>query len=258
MILRLDHVVIVVPELTAATERYRRRGFDVVRGGGHKNFGSANALIGFGDGVYLELFCFVDRAKASPDHPLWTIAEAGGGLAVYWLGTDDVDDAVTKLREQGFDYTPPSEMNRTRADGKELRFRVATPSGKDFKQLPFLIQDLTARKDRLPPPTSHANGVAAVTSVIVAVPAFEPVKRCFEALLGQQGEAGRDAALDAATLTFTVGSTTVVLAQPDDGGSFAKAAAAVGWGPYAVVAPSGAKLPALEGSFPYDARILAC
>jgi hypothetical protein len=252
---RLDHLVVVVPDLDEASAHYRARGFHVSPGGRHKAFGSANALIRFAHGPYLELFCFVEPGKASPDHPLWATAKAGGGLAVYWIGTDHIDEDVARLRANGFDYTAPAEMTRSRPDGVELRFRVATPNEEDLKQLPFLIQDLGDREDRLPPFVPHANGVTALNSVVVAVPSFTRPRSCLESILSAGGARSQARRLGPEALAFDIGDRRVVLtlSANRDG---AAATMADGWGPYAITVPQPALIPDAPKSVAYDVRFL--
>ena len=65
--LTIDHVVIVVADLEAATVDFRSLGFTVTPGGVHPDWGSHNALIPLADGGYLELIAFRNlNASAGP------------------------------------------------------------------------------------------------------------------------------------------------------------------------------------------------
>ena len=57
MITGIDHLVIAVKDLEAATRAYGELGFTVVPGGRHP-VGTYNTLIAFADGSYLELIGF--------------------------------------------------------------------------------------------------------------------------------------------------------------------------------------------------------
>ena len=87
MIRAIDHLVIAVPDLGAATKTYRDLGFTVVAGGRHPGVGTENALITFRDTSYLELVAF---HEARPDHRWWTPLHQGGGLVDFCLQTDDL------------------------------------------------------------------------------------------------------------------------------------------------------------------------
>lgn len=76
MLTAIDHLVIVVPDLSAAIERYQQLGFSVVAGGRHTTTGTHNALIGLADGSYIELLAFY---QPNPQSPWWGALEHGGG-----------------------------------------------------------------------------------------------------------------------------------------------------------------------------------
>ena len=163
MIRGLDHVVLVVMDLDAAIADHRARGYLVQRGGEHPGGVSHNALIGFADGSYLELFAFHDLAKAGRDHTWAPVAKRGGGWADFALRCDDVDAEAKALGE--LVAGPATPGGRTRPDGVQLAWTVARLR----KPLPFLITDRTARELRVPSgdATRHPNGVAGVTSIVL-------------------------------------------------------------------------------------------
>lgn len=78
MLRQIDHLVVLVPDLEAAIQEYRRAGFTVVPGGTHPT-GTHNALIGFGDGAYLELLAFYED---NPAHRWHRFRAAGGGSSI--------------------------------------------------------------------------------------------------------------------------------------------------------------------------------
>jgi hypothetical protein len=57
---QIDHVVIVVSNLSVAKEKFTEAGFCVSQGGKHAGNVTENALILFKDGSYIELFAPVD------------------------------------------------------------------------------------------------------------------------------------------------------------------------------------------------------
>jgi catechol 2,3-dioxygenase-like lactoylglutathione lyase family enzyme len=162
MLRQLDHVVVVVRNLQAAIDDYRRRGFTVTPGGEHADGITHNALVPFADGSYLELVAFHDRSQ-SLTHRWWKIATEGGGLADFALLSDDLDADSAALGELVESH--PRQGGRIRPDGVELKWRTALLRA----PLPFVIEDVTPRELRVPggAAADHANGATGIASVIV-------------------------------------------------------------------------------------------
>lgn len=138
------------------------------RGGSHPRWGTENALIVFGDGSYLELLAV--REGARTDHRLWRRPDGtlrrSGTVSAFALGVTDLSAAVARLRAAGVPCSDPQDGARLRPDGRRLAWRLAFP---DAGELPFLIEDVTPRADRvpLPPPGSLNAGteLARVSTV---------------------------------------------------------------------------------------------
>lgn len=186
MELRFDHAVIVVPSLADAIREYEAAGFRVLPGGRHDVIPTENALIAFEDGTYLELLALRDdEARASlavrAARPGWA-AELRGGSAVgrrifpLLAGPPGVADFViavrglarlaAEARRRGFPMTGPTPMSRKRNDGVNLEWTLALP---ESHRLPFFIEDVTPREQRVPggDSTRHANGALGVSGVRV-------------------------------------------------------------------------------------------
>jgi hypothetical protein len=177
----IDHVVVLVQELERAMVDYRRLGFEVVPGGRHAS-GTHNALVGFADGTYLELLAF---REASPDHRWWPALLRGGGLVDFCAATDDLEGDIACMRRMGLAISDPRPMSRLRPDGRELRWRLAVLTSSETGLFPFLIQDLTPRRERLPSELRHGNGVVGLAAIRLAVEAVQPVADRYAALLGE-------------------------------------------------------------------------
>lgn len=163
MILGLDHVVLVVPDLAAAVAEHRERGFTVTPGGEHASGLTHNALVGFQDGSYLELIAFHDLAAARGKHSWAPVAERGGGWADFAVLSNDLRQDLAALGD--LVARPPEDGGRTRPDGIEIAWRVARLE----KPLPFVIEDLTARELRVPggEAAKHANGMTRVAGIVL-------------------------------------------------------------------------------------------
>src|SRR5690348_14168851 len=95
MISSIDHVVILVHNLEDAVRDYTALGFTVVPGGEHADGRSANALIAFSDGSYVELIAFRDNIVPE-EHHFYRPSNPEGLVTFALLPTDiqaDVDDA---------------------------------------------------------------------------------------------------------------------------------------------------------------------
>jgi hypothetical protein len=162
MLRQLDHIVLVVRDLTSAMADHRRRGFTVTPGGQHADGVTHNALITFADGTYLEIVAFRDLARALT-HRWWKIAADGGGFADFALLSDDLTGDAAALAD--LVNTPPKEGGRIRPDGVELKWRTALLKA----PLPFVIEDVTARELRVPggAAAEHANGATGIASIVV-------------------------------------------------------------------------------------------
>lgn len=184
MITGIDHVVILVGDLPAATRRYEELGFAVEAGGEHPGWGTENALIPLADGSYLELLAARDPALAAR-HPLWQRPGGGmrspgeyGGFAV---GSSDVSADAAAIRARGLALEGPVEGSRLRPDGRQVRWRLAFPKASG---LPFIIEDETPREVRIAPPARGLGAAAAIDEVEVLVRDLARATQAYERLLG--------------------------------------------------------------------------
>jgi hypothetical protein len=230
---RLDHVVFAVKDLDAAAAKFRRAGFSVVAGGRHVAHGVANMLIGLADGTYLELFCFVEKEKAPPDHAMMPLWLAGEGLAIYWLATTQLDADVARLAELHVPYSAPQELARTKPDGTDVRFRIATPSEPRARCFPFLIEDITPRAERLPAEHEHENGARTIAAIELDVPDTS-VADAYASFLRQSPAA------ENGTWTFAISGARIVLKVSGlPPATFAGLAPRIAWGPARLRLASG-------------------
>ena len=232
MILGIDHIVIAVHNLDAAIETYGGLGFTVVEGGRHP-YGSHNALIGFADGSYIELLAFYED---SPAHPWWDLLhQRGGGLIDFCMATDDIRADLAAFRAKGVDAGDLTDGGRRRPDGYEVRW-INNKVGGDFQGvMPFIIEDVTPREERLPKATAHANGVTGIHCLSLATAKIERDAGIMSAVLKREGQPFDDDALGASGIRFTVGTHIVEYLAPKDKSSLVRThLAANAPAPYAV------------------------
>ena len=210
MLTGIDHIVIAVPDLSAASTRYADLGFTVVPGGRHP-VGTHNALIAFSDGSYIELIAFYEK---NPQHKWWEPLQRGGGLVDFCMQTDDLLADTAAFRRAGVEIDDPSPLSRVRPDGYQLKWVLSIPRAGFRGVAPFLIQDQTPREERVPREHRHANGVIGIGTVTVAVEDGARVHGWYVKALAQPGgDAVRDD-LDAAGARFTIGPHALEFLQP--------------------------------------------
>jgi len=143
MLVSIDHLVLAVPDLdAAASELERAAGLRATGGGRHEALGTANRLVWFGDS-YVELVAVVDREVAAGSWlggPTLAALERGGSFVGWALRTDALDADVRAARATGARFGDPQPGERTRADGRIVRWRIALPGPVGPAELPFLIE----------------------------------------------------------------------------------------------------------------------
>jgi catechol 2,3-dioxygenase-like lactoylglutathione lyase family enzyme len=206
MSLKLDHVVLLVKDLTTAIADFEKLGFNVMIGGEHTGGATHNALIIFEDDNYIELIAFKREDNAHRwGHYTQT---KGEGLIDYALVPDNMNEAVALIRERGLEVIGPNDGGRLRPDGQAVRWQNAaftTP------ELPFLCGDVTPRSVRVPvaEQSNHPNQVKGIAQVNIAVNDLNEAIEKHRALLGTAPEQTGQAAV------FTIGTAKIVLDQKE-------------------------------------------
>jgi catechol 2,3-dioxygenase-like lactoylglutathione lyase family enzyme len=239
---RIDHVMICVPDLTAAITTYTRLGFHVYPGGRHTGRATHNA-IAFHDEDYLELLSLRAEARealapGSADAQVAEFLARGGGFRFVVVQSDDLPADVAAMRRRGVEVSEPLEGGRLAPDGQALRWRAASlgPS----HPLPLLfLQHLTplpqrrATAARLGP---HPNGVTRVERAYVAVRDVTAEAETYACVLGVPvPKIQRGSVIKADMAVFDLGPTGFTLAQPAEPGPAAEAMARRGPGPFQVL-----------------------
>jgi catechol 2,3-dioxygenase-like lactoylglutathione lyase family enzyme len=186
----IDHVVIVVRDLDAARDTFRRMGFTVTPRGRH-TLGSQNHCVMFGDD-YLELLGSPEGAP-HPSRQYYTeFARVGEGLAAIAFGTDSAKGAYTEMLWAGFAPSDPAEFARPvelPGGTREARFRVSmaaleqTPGGRAF-----VCEHLTREVVWRPEHLRHANGATEIAAVAIVAEDPASSARPYERLLATTAE----------------------------------------------------------------------
>jgi catechol 2,3-dioxygenase-like lactoylglutathione lyase family enzyme len=252
MLRGLDHLVVAVPDLAAATKTYRDLGFSVVPGGRHPDAGTENALIAFRDSAYLELLAF---HEPRPDHRWWTPLQGGGGLVDFCLQTNDLAGDADTLRRAGVDLGEPESRRRIRPDGVEVRWIAVLARGEQRGVAPFLLAEETGRDERVPPHRAHANGVTGVGCLTVVVRELAAVRRWYASALGDQGQDVACPELGAVGARFAIGPHTLELLAPAGAGAVRDWLARRGASPYAATLVGASRPVPLDLGRTWGARL---
>ncbi len=164
--LPIDHVIIAVHDLNAASDDYTALGFNVIYGGKHASGSTHNALICFQDGAYLELLAPTGDPAQAGSTDFSPLLRGSEGLVGYALQSHDLLGDIAGLREHGVTVGAISKGKRERQDGIELRWYTASIDG---GMSPFLIEDITPRYLRVPANAiNHPNGVTGIAELVGA------------------------------------------------------------------------------------------
>jgi Glyoxalase-like domain len=174
---RLDHLVHGALDLDAAVDDlHRRLGVRAGAGGRHPGLGTHNALLSLGERSYLEIIAPDPTQPAPARRPFSLDSLVDAHLAAWAVACDDIDAAVARARQRGYDPGDAVQIERATPDGSLLRWRLTTG---EFAggPIPFLIEwgdtphpaptapqglRLTALHVEHPDPASIAPALAAI------------------------------------------------------------------------------------------------
>lgn len=136
----IDHLVYAVPSLPAAIADVADRcGVRAQAGGRHVGLGTHNALLALGPRTYLEIIA-PDPGQPEPPmpRPFGVDGVSHGRLAGWAVACDDIDAAVARARDHGYDPGEVIDGRRVGPTGTTLRWRM-TSSQTAASLAPFLI-----------------------------------------------------------------------------------------------------------------------
>ena len=164
----LDHVVIAVQDLDAATPDYTvLLGREPSWRGEHPKYGTKNTLFRI-DNMYIELIAMADgkRKDTAWTKNLTRFLERGEGICMLALGTMDLKSDVRELRDNGIEIADPAD-----GDGLDLisgarrawRNAMASPKTTNGAQLLFI-------EHKSPPDALPVAAIAADAAAGAAAP----------------------------------------------------------------------------------------
>lgn len=215
MIQSLDHIIIAVSDLDAATSSYARLlGRTPSWRGEHPAEGTANSLFRL-DNTYLELLSPTGDGKLGRQLKSWIEARGEGPLGLAF-GTDDAEVCHTSLAERGLAPTPvESGLGRDVESGAFRRWqRVGLPLQVTRGVLLFAIEH-TSPPEILPlaPPMGDADATLhALDHAVVITPDADAAKALYGEGLGLRLALDKEfPQWGARQLFFRVGGVTVEL-----------------------------------------------
>ncbi len=167
----VDHVTYCGSDLKDLQAKFQHFGLPVEYGGRHAAV-THMALIGFGNGTYLELIAPFDPHGPLPAGQRWGRAMTeDAGPCAWALNVDDVSAEVTRLINLGLDVAGPIPGARNKPDGTNLQWETGfVRPGDPGTLLPFFIHDKTDRSQRVQPAAALANTeLVGVVGVVLGV-----------------------------------------------------------------------------------------
>jgi len=241
----IDHIVHITPPgtLEETTEQFRQLGFQVVPGGTHSGSFTANALVLFQDGVYLELISYIHPPSSyPPDSPerrkressRWANAPPGWvDYACLGTGSESESQSISRIINaraeidgSGVHYNPEVKGGRERWDGRVVKWIISGPDDKHGNgMLPFFCGDVTPRQWRVPSDNSNTHhpstalGVAHIR-VLADSEAFTSISRQLTTVIGTQPILSTDEeviwALETVTSVVRQEGARLILSLPED------------------------------------------
>lgn len=217
MLQTLDHVIVGVRDLDAATATYTALlGREPSWRGAHPGMGTVNALFRVAN-TYLELLAPVeDGATAAMLHA--RLEADGEGVIGMAFGTDDADEAVRAFRARGLSPTDPIPgTGRDQRTGAERAWRnVILPATDSRGPLVFAIEHLS-KPDALPlvaPSGASDAAVSALDHIVVRTADVEATRAFYGDKLGLRLALDRTFQNRGVRLLFfRVGGVTVEIAS---------------------------------------------
>ena len=131
------------------------------------------------------------------------------------MATDDIGADHAAFRARGVECSELIEGGRARPDGYQVKWINNKVEGGWQGLIPFIIEDVTPREERLPRETAHANGVTGINSISLATGDVARVAGVMSAVTPVAGESTRDEGLNASGVRLKIGAHTLDYLAPD-------------------------------------------
>jgi hypothetical protein len=211
----VDHASFCGHDLPQMRKQFAEIGLPTDYGGRHTAV-THMALLGFGDGSYLELIAPQDaQARISEDQKWRTAMLGDAGPCAWAVNVHDVEIEIERLSEVGLEGKGPLEGSRRKPDGTLLQWETGMVGpGEPGSSLPFFIHDKTDRRQRVLPSASLVGSdLQGVGIVVIGVSDLDAVVSRFRKAYGFRVPEIHDEPEFGARVAYFEG-TPVMLATP--------------------------------------------
>jgi len=136
----LDHIILGINDLKKGIDQFEAlTGVRPAKGGTHPELGTHNALVGLGEGAYLEILApRPDSEAVAWLAKLRAIEEIEPFMIV--VRSDDLAHTIRALDDAAIGYNLPTGGSRQAPDGSLLKWRLLTFSHSELSRQVFLIE----------------------------------------------------------------------------------------------------------------------
>lgn len=203
----IDHLIYASVNLQRGMDEIENLlGVRPVRGGRHPAWGTHNALLSLGAGVYLEIIARDPELPAPARGLLVDIPEGGRSRLVTWVHrAEHLQGAAAELRDAGFKIGEIESGSRATPDGNEIRWHLTDPYAMPMDgAIPFLINWGTT-----PHPSTVVPQGGRFESLLIEHPEANHVRRALSVLGADVEVIEGDTFRLSSTLETTHGQVTI-------------------------------------------------
>lgn len=203
----IDHLMSIVPDLSAAAAGARRLGFHCTQESRHSRFASANRLIVFGND-YWELLAFLE--PTADNAALREFQRCRSGINGIAGACTDIADCTARGRARGLPLSDPIPFGRTvEIEGvtSELRFKIAMSTEAAAHSIFFFYcEHGTPELIWREPWQAHPNGALGIARLTLfsdsAAELAESAARVFDSSAVASGDGGFEVAAGAGVVAI--------------------------------------------------------
>lgn len=203
----IDHLLYATSNLQRGMDEIEALlGVRPVPGGNHPQYGTKNALLSLGTGIYLEVIARDPDLPAPDRGALFDIPEAQDSRLVAWVyRVTEIQESADALKNAGIVLGTVDSGQRAKPDGSVVRWEMTDPYTRPLNgAVPFLID-----WGDTPHPSTAVPPAGRLVQLAVAHPDPEAVESALSVLGAQVKVAKGDRCSLSATIETTDGYVTI-------------------------------------------------